>query len=106
MGKYLVEANYSPEGVQGVLSAGGSSRVAAVTTAVEGLGGTVESFYFAFGSTDAYVVIDFPDNVSAAGLSLAVGATGKASTKVTVLLTPEEVDDAANLHPDYRPPGG
>ena len=106
MGKYLVEANYSPEGLAGVLADGGSSRVAAVSAAVEGLGGSVESFYFAFGASDAYVVIDVPDNTSAAGLSLAVGATGKASTKVTVLLTPEEVDAAAKLHPDYRPPGG
>jgi len=106
MGKYLVEANYSPAGLEGVLADGGSGRVAAVTAAVEGLGGSVESFYFAFGASDAYVVIDLPDNVSAAGLSLAVGATGKAATRVTVLLTAEEIDAAAQLHPDYRPPGG
>jgi uncharacterized protein with GYD domain len=106
MSRYLVEASYAPEGLAGLLTDGGSGRVAAVTAAVEGLGGTVESFDFAFGGTDAYVVIDFPDHVSAAALSLAVGATGKASTKVTVLLTAEEIDAATRLHPDYRPPGG
>jgi uncharacterized protein with GYD domain len=106
MGKYLVEATYTAEGVQGVLADGGSGRVASVAAAVEGLGGSVESFYFVFGKSDAVVVVDLPDNVTAAALSLAVGASGKASTHVRVLLTPEELDAAAQKHPDYRPPGG
>jgi uncharacterized protein with GYD domain len=106
MGTYLVEASYSSEGLEGLLADGGTGRVTAVTAAVEGLGGSVESFYFAFGGTDAYVTIELPDNVSAAALSLAVGAAGKASTKVTVLLSAEEIDAATQLHPSYRPPGG
>ena len=106
MAKYLIEASYSPAGVGGLVADGGSGRVASVTKTVEGLGGSVESFYFAFGKTDAYVVIDLPDNVNAAALSLAVSASGKAASRVTVLLTAEEIDAAAKLHPDYRPPGG
>ena len=46
-----------------------------------------------------------PDNVSAAALSLTVNAAGAATAKVTVLLTPEEIDTAAKKTPNYRPPG-
>jgi len=41
------------------------SRLAAATELIEGVGGKIESFYFAFGGTDAFVVADLPDEVSA-----------------------------------------
>jgi uncharacterized protein with GYD domain len=103
--KYLVKASYSVEGAKGVTGAGGTSRRDAVERMAAGLGGSVESFYFAFGETDAYVVLDCPNNVTAAAASLAVNASGGASCEVVVLLTPEEVDEAAKLSVDYRPPG-
>jgi uncharacterized protein with GYD domain len=71
----------------------------------EGLGGSLESFSFAFGATDVYVVLDLPDNKSAAAASIAVNAAGAATSEVVVLLTPEEIDAAAKLSVDYRPPG-
>jgi len=49
--------------------------------------------------------VDLPDNVTAAGLSLITNAGGAVTVSVTVLLTPEEMDAAAQLSPDYRPPG-
>ena len=70
----------------------------------KGLGGKVESFYFGFGEGDAYVIVDLPDNVSAAAVGLAVSASGLASTKTIVLLTPEEIDQAAKTQVDYKPP--
>ena len=105
MAKYLVKASYTVEGAKGVRSAGGTSRRDVVAKTAEGLGGRLESFYFAFGETDAYVIMDLPDNQTAAALSLAVNATGGASTEVVVLLSPEEVDAAAKMSVDYRPPG-
>jgi uncharacterized protein with GYD domain len=71
----------------------------------EGLGGRLESFYFAFGETDAYVVLDLPDNRTAAAASIAVTTAGGATSEVVVLLTPEDVDEAAKVSVDYRPPG-
>ena len=62
----------------------------------------MESFYFGFGEGDAYVIIDLPDNVAAAAVGLAVSATGLASTKTIVLLTPEEIDKAAKMQVDYK----
>ena len=54
MPKYLVEASYTADTIKGLRSEGGSARVAATKALIEGLGGTLECFYFAFGDTDAY----------------------------------------------------
>jgi uncharacterized protein with GYD domain len=105
VGKYLVKARYSAEGAKGVESAGGTSRRDAVAKMAEGLGGSLESFHFAFGETDAYVVLDLPDNRTAAAASMAVNAAGAASSEVVVLLTPEDIDAAAKISVDYRAPG-
>src|SRR5918992_1054461 len=95
MPKYLFEASYTFEGVKGVQREGGSSRRDAVAKAVESVGGRLESFYFAFGDRDAYVIVDLPDNESAAAVALTVNAAGGATVRTVVLLTPEEVDAAA-----------
>jgi uncharacterized protein with GYD domain len=106
MPKFLVKAHYTaPTGVKGLLSEGGSSRVETVRRLIESLGGKLESFYFAFGETDAYVIVDLPDNASAVAASLTVGAGGGATTEVVALLTAEEVDQARTKSPAYRAPG-
>jgi len=105
MPKYLIEASYTNEGVKGVQSAGGSSRRDAVGAALESVGGSLESFYFGFGEYDAYVTAELPDNESAAALAISVNASGGATVKTTVLLTPEEVDAAAQRSVGYRAPG-
>jgi uncharacterized protein with GYD domain len=105
MGKYLLEVNYTLEGIRGVKAKGGSARVAAATELIEGLGGKVESFYFAFGGSDVFVIADMPDNVSAAAAALTVSAGGGATTKTVALLTPAEMDAAAKKDATYRPPG-
>ena len=52
--------------------------------------------YFAFGdNSDVFAIVDFPDNVSAAAISLAGNGAGQANVKATVLITPEEMDQAA-----------
>ena len=106
MPKFLIKANYSVEGMKGVLAKGGSARVASVKAAVAGVGGSLESFYFALGDHDAFIVVDLADTVSVAALVLQVGASGGASTEVVTLLTPEQVDAASTLAITYTPPGG
>ncbi len=105
MPKYLFEVKYTAEGMHGLKSSGGSARVAASTALIEQLGGTLETFYFALGETDAYVIAELPDNVSVAAAALAVGATGGISSRAVVLLSPEEVDAAAGMQTPFRPPG-
>jgi uncharacterized protein with GYD domain len=103
--KYLIQGSYTQEGVKGLQSAGGSSRRDAVAQVAESVGGRLESFHFAFGDHDTYVILDLPDNETAAAVALTVNAAGGATTKTSVLLTPEEVDAAAKRSVDYRPPG-
>ena len=106
MAKYLLKASYTTDGVKGVMKDGGSGRRAAVEETVRGLGGSLESFYFAFGDTDAYVVVDLPDNATAAAISLVVNAAGGAQVTTVPLMTPEEADEATKKSVEYRPPGG
>ena len=106
MPKYLIEASYTRDGVNGLRSKGGTSRRDAVAHAIEGLGGSLESFYFAFGDRDAYVTVDLPDDAAAAAIALTVNAAGGATTKTTALLTVDQVDEAARRSVDYTPPGG
>jgi uncharacterized protein with GYD domain len=105
MAKFLLCGSYTTEGAKGVLKDGGTGRQAAVQKAIEGLGGSIESFYFAFGDADVYVVVDLPDSVSAAALSIAVNSQGAVELRTVPLLTPEEMDEAAKKSVDYRPPG-
>ena len=106
MPKFLIEASYGTEGVRGIQSGGGSARRDAVAKALEGVGGSLESFHFSFGDSDAYVIVEAPDNVTAAAVTLTVNATGSVRAKTVVLLTPEEVDAAAKQSVSYTPPGG
>jgi uncharacterized protein with GYD domain len=105
MPKYLFEASYPPQGIQGITSKGGTSRREAVAHMAEALGGKSESFYFAFGEVDSYVTVELPDNEAATACALAVNGSGGATVKTVPLLDPEEVDAAAKLSADYRPPG-
>ena len=61
--------------------------------------------YFAFGDTDVVVIADMPDHASITALSLTAAAAGGASGKTTVLITPEEVDEASKKSVAYTPPG-
>lgn len=105
MPKYLIHANYVGDGFKGLLKEGGSKRRLAAEAAVKSVGGTMESFYYAFGATDAYVIVDVPDNASMAAIALMISSTGLVSIRTDALLTPEELDQAAAKSPTYRAPG-
>ena len=105
MAKFLVEANYTAEGLRGLAKDKASGRKAAVDKALTALGGRLENIYYALGDSDVFVLCDFPDNISAAALSLAVSATGLVRTKTTVLLSVDEVDAALAKGVPYRAPG-
>ncbi|MFZ0502385.1 MAG: GYD domain-containing protein [Chthoniobacterales bacterium] len=105
MPKYLTVASYTPEGAKGLLKEGGTARRAVVEKLMKSLGGHLEAFYFAFGENDAYLITEVPDNVTSAALSLTVSASGSIRTKTIVLLTPEEIDQAAKKTVKFRPPG-
>ncbi len=106
MAKYLLKVSYSADGLKGVMKEGGTSRVKAVERALSGVGGSLESFYFAFGGDDVYVIVDVPDHSAAIAMAAAVATSGAiASYETVVLLSPSDIDDAMNLTVDYTPPG-
>ena len=105
MAKFLVKASYTGEGTKGLLKEGGSSRKATVEKMIKGVGGSVESFYFAFGETDVFVICDLPDSTTAAALSLAINASGTVNMSIIPLLTVQEIDQAAKKSVSYRAPG-
>ena len=105
MPKYLLQASYTAEGLRGLLKEGATKRKAAAEQLIDSLGGKLEVFYPAFGDTDVFLIVDAPDNESAAAASMAVGASGMVQVKTTVLLTPEEIDRATKKSVSYRPPG-
>jgi uncharacterized protein with GYD domain len=104
MPKYLAVASYTSEGIKGLTKAGGVSRRTVVEKLLKSLGGHLEAFYFAFGENDAYLILDVPDNLTAAAISLAVAGAGATRMKTIELLTPEEIDQAMKKHVHYDPP--
>jgi uncharacterized protein with GYD domain len=105
MAKYLLKVSYTLEGIKGLRSEGGAARKAAAEAAAKSAGGSIESFYFAFGEKDVYSVCEFPDNTAAAAFALAVTSGGGATGETIVLISPEEMDEAARREVGYRPPG-
>jgi uncharacterized protein with GYD domain len=105
MPKYLMEASYTAEGAKGLAKEGGSSRRKTVEDMVKGMQGRLEAFYYAFGGSDVYLIVDLPDAATAAALSLAVNQSGAVQLKTIVLMTVEEMDQAAKKTVAYRPPG-
>jgi uncharacterized protein with GYD domain len=105
MGRYMFQVTYSATGMQGVMKEGAEHRVAFISKMTADLGGSLESFDFAFGHPDAYVVCEVPDDETAAAVAMAVAASGTGSIETVKLLTPAQVDKARGMQTGYRPPG-
>jgi uncharacterized protein with GYD domain len=106
MARYLFQGTYSQEGAQGLLREGGTKRRAAVEALMTALGGRLEAFYYGFGQTDLFMIVDLPDHAAAASASLIVVASGAGSWRTTVLMTAEDMDRVAQSGVTYRAPGG
>jgi uncharacterized protein with GYD domain len=108
MPHYLVQVAYNTSGLAGLVKEP-QDRIEKVTPAIEAFGGRVECAYYAFGDHDVVLICEMPDNASAAGFALAVGAGGTVSAyRTTVLLTPDEAVEAMRKASDssYRPAAG
>ena len=106
MAKYMIRASYSPEGIKGVMAKGGTARAEAIEKLASGVGGTVDGVYFSFGADDLYAIVDAPGHEAMAAIAGTVGQTGALSKYETVvLLSPAQIDEAADLKIDYSPPG-
>ena len=105
MPKYLFSASFTPEGLKGLREGGAVARREKTHTFAASLGGTMESYYFAFGENDVYAIADLPDDEAATAVSLTANEAGTTKITVTKLLTAEQVDEAFTRTVDYQPPG-
>lgn len=105
MAKFMWTGSYTAQGTKGLIAEGGTARKAVVEKMLASVGGKLECLYYALGSDDVVIIVDAPDNVSAAAVGLTVAASGAVQGRMTVLLTPDEIDKAAKKSPAYRPPG-
>ncbi len=105
MPKFLVQATYTAEGTKGLLKSSATARRRAVEDLIGSLGGKVESFYFAFGGSDAVIIIDLPNSEAVLSVGFAVRASGMVQSSTIPLIPVDEVDRAIEHHVNYRPPG-
>ena len=84
-------------------------RVEVVSKAVQNLGGSVVGGWLTFGEYDTVVILQFPDDTTAAAFSMAVAAGGACkSVRTTPLLSVEEGIEAGKkaVKSGYTPPSG
>jgi len=105
MHKYLFYGSYTPEGYAGLVKEGGSARIGAAQRALQSVGGSLEAFYYSNGEQDFYIIVNLPDNISSTAITLAGNASGTFRIRAVALLTAEEMDEAAKMQVDFRPPG-
>jgi uncharacterized protein with GYD domain len=108
MARYLVQVSYNVQGISDLVK-NSQDRAVAIRGVIEGLGGKLESFDYAFGDYDVVVMAELPDNTTMAALAMAVGAGGAVRNfKTTVLIPMSEAVEAMRKAGSigYRPPGG
>jgi uncharacterized protein with GYD domain len=106
MASYLIQISYTSETLAGFLKHP-SDRTPVISKLAEKIGGKLVGSWFSFGEYDAVIIIDGPDNISAAACSLAVSASGAFKAfKTTPLLGIKEgiaaMKKAGKL--GYKPP--
>ena len=90
MARYLLQAAYTPEAWAAQIQ-NPQDRTKVLQPVMDKLGGKFVETYFAFGEYDIVSIVDMPDNINAAALSLTASAGGAIKAiKTTPLMTIEE----------------
>ncbi len=104
---YMTQWKYTNEQLKAMVQKP-QDREAAARKMIEAHGLKLHSFFFAFGGYDGVVIIEGPDNKSAAACLMALGAAGITGLSTTVLLTSQEAQEAmqqaGSVRSDYAPP--
>lgn len=91
---FLHQVSYTSEALARLI-ANPQDRFEAVRGPIEKLGGKIKDSYFAFGPSDAVLITEMPDNVSAAAIALAFAAGGACrNCQTTALMTAAEAIEA------------
>lgn len=107
MAHFMLQIAYTPE-AWATLVKKPHNRFDAVRSVVERMGGRIEGGWMSFGDYDGVLIVEMPDNITAAAFSMAAVAGGalKAS-KTTPLMTFDEGVQAMKQAAEagYQPPG-
>lgn len=109
MPHYLIGIGINAETTK-KLTVAPEDRRAAASKALEAIGGKLKDYFFSLGRHDAIVIVEFPNNVTAAAAAMLIGSTGSfRHVETTPLLTMDEAVEAmtkaGKSSKDYRPPG-
>lgn len=107
MPHYMLQFTYTPEAWAALMHKP-EDRTAAVEAIAKQAGGRLISLYYHFGEYDGTVIGEFPDDVSANAVAVAVMASGGIrSTKSTRLFSTKEAVEAFTKagKTSYQPPG-
>lgn len=110
MAHFLFQWKYKDPAIKAIVETQ-QDRPTELRKAVEGFGGEVHQFFYAFGAYDGIAIVEFPDNVSCAACSLTLGgAGGNVALSTTVLLTADEghhaLKKASAVKTGYKAPVG
>jgi len=107
MAHYMIQAAYTND-AWGRLVQRPEDRAEALRPVVQRLGGQLLAWYYSFGDYDVMALVELPNNVNAAALSMAAApAEAVRAVRTTPLMTPDEGFDAMLLAQGakYVPPG-
>tara|TARA_Y100000588_G_scaffold144759_1_gene158682 strand:+ start:118 stop:441 length:324 start_codon:yes stop_codon:yes gene_type:complete len=106
MPKYMYSGNYTEKGAAGLLNDGGKARHEEAQRAATAMGGSLEAYYWAYGTMDFFMIMDVPSEAMAIKFSLYVGASGVFNGKLTPLISVDEMEEATNTElPSMSLPG-
>lgn len=94
MSFYLIQASYSSQAIAAMVK-NPQDRAAAVRPMIERAGGKLHGLWFTFGESDIVAIAEMPNNLSAAAISMAIGASGTMSSyRSTAMMTSSEAVEA------------
>ena len=94
MALYMFEFSYTPE-TWAALVKSPENREEIVRGILEDAGAKLHSLWYAFGASDGFALLEAPDNITAAGIALAIGSSGAfARAETHVLLSQGETLEA------------
>lgn len=94
MALYMVSFGYKPEVWAGLIKSP-ENRTETVSRILEDAGCKLEGLWYAFGEGDGFALIEAPDTATAAGLAIAITASGAfRKFETTVLMTQDELLEA------------
>ena len=102
MTQYLIEAKYT-DSAWAAMAATPQDRGKLLGAVVGRLGGRVDHIWFSFGDFDVFVIVELPDNVSAAALQYAgLAGAGFKFLKTTPVLSTEAAMEAMKKAGELR----